>query len=131
MIRAQDVEQHFVAALALVQVATGVQTFVIDPLAVGDLSSLRTVFGDRGVVKLIHNAAFERRVLGSVGIDLTGVYDTMQASRRVQTTAGARVGVRLGRALSISSPSRRQATHGLPHPRAHWVAGPGSIERLN
>ncbi len=32
--------------------------------------------------KVIHNASFERRVLARIGIELDGVFDTLEASRR-------------------------------------------------
>ncbi|MBI4957193.1 MAG: hypothetical protein HY908_34590 [Myxococcales bacterium] len=35
-------------------------------------------------MKVIHNARFERRLLGSLGIELGGVFDTLEASRRLR-----------------------------------------------
>ena len=70
--------------LYLVQIGTRSRTFLVDPFAVGDLTPLRTIFDTPRPRKIIHNARFERRVLGRVGIPLQGVYDTMEASRRMR-----------------------------------------------
>ena len=70
------------ATLCLIQVATGMNTYLIDPLAIGDLSPLDPILrGDRPV-KVIHNARFERRVLAAMGLALGGVFDTLDASKR-------------------------------------------------
>jgi ATP-dependent Lhr-like helicase len=70
--------------LCLVQVATPECTYLIDPFAVGDLSPLQGVFGSPTSTKVIHNARFERRVLAQAGVDLQGVFDTLEASRRIR-----------------------------------------------
>ena len=70
--------------LCLVQVATAKRTFLIDPFAVGDLSPLATIFKAERPAKVIHNARFERRVLARVGVELAGVVDTLEFSRRVR-----------------------------------------------
>jgi len=68
--------------LCLIQIATDRTTYVIDPLALVDLSPLARVLGGTSPVKLIHNARFERRVLALVGLALDGVVDTMELSKR-------------------------------------------------
>lgn len=70
--------------LCLVQVATAERTYIIDPFAVGDLLPLQAVFGKVVPTKVIHNARFERRVLAQAGIDVEGVFDTLEASRRLR-----------------------------------------------
>lgn len=69
--------------LFLVQIGVRHRTYLIDPFTVGDLNPLKAVLDAPRPRKIIHNARFERRVLGRVGIPLQGVYDTMEASRRV------------------------------------------------
>ena len=54
--------------LLLVQIATRHRTYLIDPFAVGDLGPLAAVLDAPTPRKIIHNARFERRVLGRVGI---------------------------------------------------------------
>lgn len=70
--------------LCLLQIATRKRTFLIDPLAVGNLGPIIDILRGAVPVKVIHNAPFERRVLASVGIPLDGVFDTLDASRRTR-----------------------------------------------
>ena len=70
--------------LCLVQIASKERTYLIDPFAVGSLAPLAAVLSQPVPVKIIHNARFERRVLASVGIELQGVHDTLEASRRIR-----------------------------------------------
>lgn len=77
-----DVETGDKDRLCLVQVATGDETWIVDPLAVDDIAGLASVFESPRVLKVIHNATFERRILAANGMDLVNVYDTLVASRR-------------------------------------------------
>lgn len=72
------------STFCLLQIATRTRTFLIDPLAVGDLKPIIDVLGGSVPVKVIHNARFERRVLAAIGVALDGVYDTLEASRRAR-----------------------------------------------
>ncbi|MFO0554340.1 MAG: DEAD/DEAH box helicase [Polyangiaceae bacterium] len=74
------------STLCLVQIATRTRTFLIDPLAVGDLKPIIDVLSGPTPTKVIHNARFERRVLAAMGIALDGVYDTLAGSRRARGT---------------------------------------------
>ena len=69
--------------LCVIQLATPSQTFVIDAVAMSDLAPLAPVMASPDVLKIIHNAAFERRVLRAADIELRAVYDTFRASERV------------------------------------------------
>lgn len=66
------------------QIATPARTYLVDPFAVADFEPLRGVLGAGKPLKVIHNAMFERRVLAAVGIALGGVFDTLDASRRLR-----------------------------------------------
>jgi ATP-dependent Lhr-like helicase len=70
--------------LCLLQIATKGRTYLVDPLAVGDLGPLAEVLGAERPIKVIHNARFERRVLAALGIGIGGVYDTLEVSRRIR-----------------------------------------------
>lgn len=70
--------------LCLLQIATRKRTFLIDPMAVGDLKPILDVLSGSVPVKVIHNARFERRVLAAIGVALDGVFDTLEASRRAR-----------------------------------------------
>jgi ATP-dependent Lhr-like helicase len=80
-----DVETALdLGTLCLLQIATRKRTYLIDPFAVADLKPLLDVLNGSRPVKVIHNARFERRVLAAVGMSLEGVFDTLEASRRVR-----------------------------------------------
>ena len=70
--------------LCLIQVATSGGTYLLDALELSDLGILAEVFADPAVVKVIHNATFERRVLATLGFELRGVCDTLVQSRRLR-----------------------------------------------
>jgi len=72
--------------LRLIQVATFDGVGLIDPLAVRHLRPFQAVMEDASVVKVIHNASFERRVLRKLGIEIENVVDTLKLSR--QSRAG-------------------------------------------
>lgn len=90
--------------LCLLQLATRTRTFLIDPLALGDLKPLEDVLSSLAPVKIIHNARFERRVLAAIGIAVEGVFDTLEASRRargVDVLGGHSLGAVCERELGI------------------------------
>lgn len=70
--------------LCLIQIATEQFIAIIDALAICDLSPLARIFGSEKILKIIHNATFERGVLRSVGLELAAVFDTLTASRRIR-----------------------------------------------
>jgi ATP-dependent Lhr-like helicase len=69
-------------ALCLIQIAGRRGTYLIDALEVSDLSPLAEWLASPAWIKVIHNAAFERSVLGRYGFTLGGVVDTLAVSRR-------------------------------------------------
>ena len=69
--------------LCLLQMSGPTGTFVVDAQAV-DVSDLRQLLGDPEITKVIHNAAFERRVLGALGLDVHPTIDTLQLSRALR-----------------------------------------------
>jgi hypothetical protein len=66
------------SSLCLVQIGTR----IIDALLVSDLSALAAIFANRDVIKVIHNAKFERRILAKEGLEIVAVFDTLEASRK-------------------------------------------------
>lgn len=102
----------------LIQVAAPDRTWLIDPLALTDLSPLRPIFASSTITKVIHNARFERRVLAKLGFLLDGVVDTMVASRArhghdapgghsLSVVAHRELGLYLDKAQQTSNWSRR------------------------
>ncbi len=70
--------------LCLIQIASPSTTYLIDPLAVANLLPLGQVLGARKVRVVIHNASFERRVLGRYELAIENVVDTLRLSRQVR-----------------------------------------------
>lgn len=71
-------------ALCLVQLGTPRLVVMVDPLAISTLDPLRPLLESASVVKVIHNASFERGVFARLGYDLVNVFDTLWASRAVR-----------------------------------------------
>lgn len=70
------------SSLCLIQIGTRTRTWIIDALRVQDLAPLGAVFASRDIIKVIHNAKFERRILAKEGLEIVAVFDTLDASRR-------------------------------------------------
>lgn len=82
---ALDVETTlFDRDLCLIQVGVDEYSAVIDARAAIDLEPLARIFESPAIVKVIHNAAFERAVLQRANIALANVFDTLAASRRIR-----------------------------------------------
>jgi ribonuclease D len=67
--------------LCTVQVATPDVLAIVDTLELGDLSALATVFSAEGPQKLLHDAAFDARLLRERGLPLGNVLDTSVCAR--------------------------------------------------
>lgn len=74
--------------LCLVQIGTPEANYLVDPLVIEDLRPLEPVLVAQDVIKVIHNAAFEKKVLGELGFQIENVYDTLVESRRRAGSAG-------------------------------------------
>jgi ATP-dependent Lhr-like helicase len=110
-------------ALCLIQIAGAEATYLIDALEVTDLSPLETLLASPDITKLIHNAVFERSVLGRYGLALDGVVDTLVVSRRVrgrdiegghglQAVCQRELGIGLDQIRQTSDWTRRPLTEG-------------------
>jgi ATP-dependent Lhr-like helicase len=85
---ALDVEtQLYKDLLCLVQMASRAEIYIVDALEISDWTPLARLMGDGAVVKVIHNAAFERRILAQHDIQITHVFDTLPASRKLRPKA--------------------------------------------
>ena len=82
---ALDVEtKMYSPTLCLIQVATPSRIYLIDPLSIGTekiQEYLDPVFNNPKQRIVIHNASFERRILGLLDITLSNVVDTLKLSR--------------------------------------------------
>ena len=73
---------HYQEKVCLVQMASNDRTFLIDPLALKDLSPLAPVFADPGVRKVFHGADYDIRSLyRDFGIEVRSLFDTQIAAR--------------------------------------------------
>lgn len=69
------------ARLCTLQLASGARVAVIDTLAIDDLSCIATMLGPSGPRKVVHDAAFDARMLAKRGCVLGNVFDTAIAAR--------------------------------------------------
>lgn len=109
----------------LIQIATGKKTWLVDTLALGDLGPVRPFLASSRPAKVIHNARFERRVLATIGLELEGIYDTLEASRKLR---GADV---LG-GHSLAMVCERELGFGLDKSAqtSNWARRPLSAEQI-
>ena len=110
--------------LSLIQIATQKHTYIVDPIALLSLDPLRLVLGPEGPLKVIHNASFERRVLGAAGIELGNVFDTLAVSRRLGPS-----NVKHGLAEVCARHLDRSLDKSLQ--KSNWAARPLSREQLD
>ncbi|NLV40000.1 MAG: methyltransferase domain-containing protein [Candidatus Hydrogenedentes bacterium] len=112
--------------LCTVQIAVPGRTYVLDALKLAPLDPLRPVMENPDVLKIIHNADFEREMLARHAIKLDGVYDTLAASRKKHRKGGVsghklgdvcerELGIYLDKALQLSD----------------WTVRPLSPDQLN
>lgn len=75
-----DSMHHYREQVCLLQISTGTQNFIIDPLACPDFSPLAPLFADPAIVKVLHGADYDVRMLHrGFGIEIVNLFDTMIA----------------------------------------------------
>ncbi len=85
-----DVETTmYTRVLCLMQIACTDAVYLVDALAVTDLAPIAPILSDPGIIKVIHNATFERTTLKRYDLELDGVVDTLVVSRQLR---GKKVG---------------------------------------
>jgi ribonuclease D len=73
---------HFTEKICLIQMAVPGAVFVVDPLAVGDLSPLADVLSNPAIIKILHGADYDIRCLyRDYGITVENLFDTELAAR--------------------------------------------------
>lgn len=109
-------ERTFYPKLCLVQVATGEESAVVDPLLVGDLAPLAALLADPGVTKIFHACSQDLEAIWhAMGVRAAPLFDTQLAAaflgHRMQIGYGplveAMCGVHLPKAESLTDWSRR------------------------
>jgi ATP-dependent Lhr-like helicase len=109
------------STLCLVQFGTRTRTWVVDALRVPDLSPLRPILANPTVIKVIHNARFERRVFAKEGLDIVSVFDTLDAARQRHTRdmlGGHSLGAVVARELGLHLDKRQQLSNWAQRPLA-------------
>lgn len=69
-------------ALCLIQLGTRERLVVVDALDITNFEPLARLLGDAEIVKVIHNASFEKQVLARYGIGIVNIADTLALSRK-------------------------------------------------
>jgi len=77
-----DSLHHYQEKVCLIQISTRSESWLIDPLALKDLSPLAAPLGDPGILTVMHGADYDIRSLHrDFGIEVCNLFDTMIASR--------------------------------------------------
>jgi ribonuclease D len=77
-----DSMHHYPEKVCLVQIATEEQSYLIDPLAIHDLSALAPVLAEKGIQKLLHGADYDVRGMNrDYGMVFNNLFDTHLAAR--------------------------------------------------
>jgi len=109
--------------VCVIQLFTGKQYFLIDPLALEDLSLLGTVFHDPGIVKVFHGADYDLRCLWrDFRLRPAPIFDTMVAASLLDYPAlglGALVERHFGVHLPKTNALTRYDWARRPLPDAH------------
>ncbi len=73
---------HFQEKVCLIQLAANGSNYVVDPLAIPDLSPLAPLFADKDILKIFHGSDYDIRSLyRDFGIEIHSLFDTELASR--------------------------------------------------
>ncbi|MFZ2041486.1 MAG: HRDC domain-containing protein [Desulfobacterales bacterium] len=122
---------HFREKVCLLQITTGRENFVLDPLAVTDLDSLKRFFGDPSVQKVFHGADYDVRSLHrDFGIEIRTLFDTELACRFLgeqQSGLNAVLQARFGVALEKKYQKRDWSQRPLPPEMLAYAAGDVSL----
>jgi len=77
-----DSLHHYQEKVCLIQISTRSESWLIDPLALKDLSPLAEPLSDPGILTVMHGADYDIRSLHrDFGIEVGNLFDTMIASR--------------------------------------------------
>lgn len=109
---------HFKEKVCLIQMASKNLTVVIDPLKIGDLSSLKTAFVNPSIRKIFHGCDYDVRSLHrDHDIEINNLFDTELASRFLgvpETGLSAVLGKRFGVKLDKSYQKKDWSMRPLP-----------------
>jgi ribonuclease D len=139
---------RYLDRISLLQISVGgdvadgpaaAENFLVDPLAIEDLSALRPVFADRAVTKIFHDADYDLRILHrDLEITVAGLFDTQTAaaflgerSLGLGTIVERYLGVHLPKAFQRADWAERPLSEGMREYAATDTAYLGALrERL-
>jgi ribonuclease D len=118
---------RFKESVCLVQLSTRDRTWLVDPLALPDLSPLGTVLADARMEVVIHDADYDLRILAKHhGIRVENVFDTLVAAELVNepeiglaALLGKYQGLQIDKKFQKADWSKRP----LPEPMLQYAAG--------
>ena len=94
--------------VCLIQIATGADTFLLDPLAVTDLSALGRLLDNPSITKVAHGSDYDVRCLHrDYGFTVRSLFDTEMAARFVGSSRTNLASV-LENVLGVEIPKSRQ-----------------------
>lgn len=110
-----DSLHHYQEKVCLIQISTRTENWLIDPLALKDLSPLAAPFGNPDIVTVMHGADYDIRSMHrDFGIEVNNLFDTMIASRFLGITdfglaalLRARFGIELNKKYQKADWSKR------------------------
>lgn len=110
-----DSLHHYQEKVCLIQISTRNESWLIDPLALKDLSPLAAPLGNPGILVVMHGADYDIRSLHrDFGIEVSSLFDTMIASRLIGITEfglaallKARFGIELNKKYQKADWSKR------------------------
>ncbi len=115
---------HYPEQLCLIQIASGKKVYLIDTIALVDLSPLRGILADVSVKKVLHSADYDIRSLDRhSGLRIHNLFDTSIAAR-FNGIGQVGLGTLIGNLLGITINKSKQLQ------RADWGRRPLSPEAL-
>ena len=110
-------ERTFYPQLGLVQLAIEEECYLIDPIAIKDLSSLGELLADPSVVKILHDAQQDLTILKmATGAEPKNIFDTRLAYGFCSDTSILSLSALLEKTLGVSLPKTET--------RANWLMRP-------
>lgn len=110
-------ERTFYPCLGLVQLAIEQECYLIDPVAINDLSSLGKLISEPSVTKILHDAQQDLMILQSAtGAEPKNIFDTRLAYGFCSDSSILSLSALLERTLNISLPKTET--------RANWLMRP-------
>ncbi len=130
-----DSLHHYQEKVCLIQISTRSENWLIDPLALKDLSPLAAPLGNSSILIVMHGADYDIRSLHrDFGIEVCNLFDTMIASRLLgimefglAALLKARFGIELNKKYQKADWSKRPLT---PEMSAYAMADTADLLRL-